>query len=138
MIYPAPDVKARPAEPDEIPKTAKTMVEYARSLGWSVRTMYARGVPPEADGSPTYVTVKQPVMGEGGQPVLTPTGRPKMEHVKTDELLKVDVVAVVARRGKRGLAALWQDGSFSCAVTTDLYKLNAAEAKAWLAMDSST
>lgn len=38
-----PEITARPAELDEIGKTAKSLMLLARKRGWIVRTTYARG-----------------------------------------------------------------------------------------------
>lgn len=43
MSHPAPLVAARPAEPDEIPRTARTLMTKATAAGWAARATYARG-----------------------------------------------------------------------------------------------
>lgn len=41
--HPAPEVMAREAAPDEIPKTVATMAKLAQEAGWEVSVTYARG-----------------------------------------------------------------------------------------------
>lgn len=41
--HPAPEVMAREATPDEIPKTAATLARIATESGWEVSVTYARG-----------------------------------------------------------------------------------------------
>ena len=42
-VIPEPEVRARAADPWEIPKAAATFILKAEAAGWTVRTTYARG-----------------------------------------------------------------------------------------------
>lgn len=55
VVVPEPEVGARDAEPDEIPKGAKTVINHAHKYGWDTVATYARGTWLEADGTPAYV-----------------------------------------------------------------------------------
>ena len=43
MSHPAPLVTARPAEADEIPRTARLLMTKATAAGWAASASYARG-----------------------------------------------------------------------------------------------
>lgn len=46
MTWPAPEVRARRAEPGEVPVGARRMRTLAEDAGWLVATTYARGTRP--------------------------------------------------------------------------------------------
>ena len=42
-MHPEPIVRARPAEPTELPRTAASLVKRAEAQGWTVTATYAQG-----------------------------------------------------------------------------------------------
>ncbi|GAB3080889.1 hypothetical protein GCM10027053_51680 [Intrasporangium mesophilum] len=50
MQHPPPLVPVRPAQEDEIPRTAKSLIKKAASLGWVTSATYAKGTTLPARG----------------------------------------------------------------------------------------
>jgi hypothetical protein len=50
--HPEPEVRARQAQPSEIPRGAKVITRVAEANGWSVAASYARGTSMHANGKP--------------------------------------------------------------------------------------
>ncbi len=46
--WPAPEVRARVARPEEIPAAARRLAQAAAANGWAVMTHYARGTAPKS------------------------------------------------------------------------------------------
>jgi hypothetical protein len=53
--HPAPEIPQRPAEPDEIPRTAAGLIVKAGGAGWETHTTFTRGTTLEAGGRPGRV-----------------------------------------------------------------------------------
>lgn len=112
---PAPEVPRRPAAPEEIPKTLRSLIKAAEANGWDVEATYARGTPIDADGLPVWTTRDEVVIDpDSGGPALTPTGRPKVRKIPV-AVKVVDSVAVRLRKPGRYMVAVYEDGKPACA-----------------------
>lgn len=53
MSHPEPLVRARPAAPTEMPRTAASLIKKAEALGWWTSSSYAHGTTFDAQGRPS-------------------------------------------------------------------------------------
>lgn len=53
MPHPEPVVRARPATPDETPRTAASLMKKATEFGWCTSATYAHGTSIDAQGRPS-------------------------------------------------------------------------------------
>lgn len=107
--FPPPEIRARHAYREEIPKGARDFYDLAIRLGWKAWMSYARGTWMNADGSPARRTASVPVFKDDGTPELTPTGRPRTARVDAGPRV-VDNILVRCIKGDLMIAACWIDG----------------------------
>lgn len=105
-MHPAPEIPARPAQPEEIPAGARKVLEAAQRWGWSTRCTYARGTDRATDGTPKERVERRAVDDP------EKAGK-QHEQVRTGELVVVDSVLVVITRAGDRLAGAWIDGTFA-------------------------
>jgi hypothetical protein len=96
---PPPEVPARPAEPDEIPRGATTVTNTARKNGWDVQVTYARGPWITSAGLKLIVPgrIEEDEEDDDGD---TDSAADKVPAI-------YDSIAVRARRGAQRVAATW-------------------------------
>lgn len=103
----------RRVEADELPQSVKRVVAKATTAGWSVLTTMGRSHVPDtshygADGDWDRLlryTNDELVLGEGGVPELTPTGKQRVRKVPSEVLVEIDWVRLcVHRPGRLGYA----------------------------------
>lgn len=113
MTYPEPLVRCREADslelmpPDGCASAGRayaTAIEY----GWTARVTYAKGQSPDAQGEPDWEVDKIPLEDEGGNPVLTPTGRRATKEQVTNRPLIVESLVLRADRGTQWVRACWE------------------------------
>ena len=135
--FPDPVVRSREATDADMPDTvtatgrprthpAKALAELARAHGWQVRVTYARGYVMGSGGSVVYETRDVPVVNADGTPVLTPTGKPKVERVPTQPRLADSIAVRMEQPRPRGSSttptrrqravATWTDGKLDTAL----------------------
>lgn len=106
--HPAPEVRARPATPEEIGKGPRDVIRTATANGWIVDTpLYSRGTELTSSGGVAQRTERRYYIEEG-------TKKKRYNDVPVGPKV-VDVLVVRMRRSAVRAAARWKDGGIDVA-----------------------
>lgn len=127
-VHPEPEVRARPAEPGEVPRGAKAIITPATAAGFELAVTYARGtMPPKWEDDPEDTAEREPDPETGEVP--------KRRRIWTGTLVETILV-----RGKRAddrrFAATWVDGksdaAFVFGADRPIERVSATDLKSYL------